>query len=124
MSPPALLRRARAGRPLVIYEDGRQTRDYVFVSHAVRAILQPLAKPLRGLWIELGQAGPRRPGRGGDGGEGHGSGASLDDGRDVSARGHPSPSWTHGGARRDLGFAPAANLEDGLRRMVGQHEEA
>jgi UDP-glucose 4-epimerase len=37
--------RARAGQPLVIYGDGQQTRDFVYVGDVVRAITSALERP-------------------------------------------------------------------------------
>jgi UDP-glucose 4-epimerase len=37
--------RARAGRPLSIYGDGKQTRDFVYVGDVVRAIVAALDRP-------------------------------------------------------------------------------
>src|SRR6185503_14169507 len=49
--------RARAGRPLTIFGDGNQTRDFVFVGDVVRAIVAALADGNSRLVANVGMGG-------------------------------------------------------------------
>ncbi|HVE43467.1 MAG TPA: NAD-dependent epimerase/dehydratase family protein, partial [Planctomycetota bacterium] len=116
---PIFARRLREGKPMPVYGDGGQTRDFTHVADAVRALLlagsvpgisgriynvaggRPVSVRDMGLTLAalLGKAAdfeflPPRPGD------------IRDSFADVSA------------ARRDLGFAAALSLEEGLRQML------
>ncbi len=114
------LRQIARGEPLTVHEDGRQTRDYVFVEDAVAAAVQALDAPIEGTWI-------------GNIGSGHPTTvlevAELVAevvGGEVSARqegtyrpGDIRHLWLDvAEARRVLGFEPRVDLKEGLRRMV------
>jgi nucleoside-diphosphate-sugar epimerase len=107
---------AVAGEPIVIFGDGRQTRDFTFVDDVVEAL----------------RAAATAPGVGGSAfNVGGGAGASLIEaiellaalaGRplDVRHKGSEDGDVRHTGAdigraRDALGFDPATSLEDGLR---------
>jgi UDP-glucose 4-epimerase len=49
--------RARAGRPLTIFGDGQQTRDFVYVGDVVRAITAALADGNSRLVANVGMGG-------------------------------------------------------------------
>jgi UDP-glucose 4-epimerase len=110
----------KEGRTPVVYGDGLQSRDFVYVGDAVQALLKAATSPaasgyvynigtgqsasLLDLLSVLGELHSRRipphfaPPRPGDVRE------SL---ADISR------------ARRDLGYEPAVNLREGLRRLLG-----
>jgi UDP-glucose 4-epimerase len=111
---PIFLESLRSGRPLPIYGDGEQTRDFTFVSDVVRGLVaagtaagisgrvynvaggRPVSVVALGRALAGGSAKfDHRPPRPGD---------IRDSWADVSA------------ARRDLGFAAAVSLEEGLRQ--------
>jgi len=108
--------RALAGEQPVIYGDGRQTRDYVYVADAVAAFLSAADRARPGTWnigtgvevsvLELTRVisrvagyevepvfAPARPGE--------------------LLRGALAPKR----AKRDLGWTPATALEEGIRRV-------
>jgi UDP-glucose 4-epimerase len=118
---PVFARRIRDGKPMPVYGDGGQTRDFIFVGDVVRALL--LAGSVPGVSgrvynvacgapvsvLEVGRTLaslmgkppefeflPPRPGD------------VRDSVADVSA------------ARRDLGFSAAVPLDEGLRRTVAE----
>lgn len=107
-----------AGRPITVYGDGGQSRDFTFVADAVDANLQSLAGGRPGGVYNVG------------GGE-HATLAQVIDllgeltGREVAidrrpaapgdAR-HTSADVTR--AREDFGFAPKVGLREGLRRQI------
>jgi UDP-glucose 4-epimerase len=111
---PIFLESLRSGRPLPIYGDGEQTRDFTFVSDVVRGLVaagtaagisgrvynvaggHPVSVAALGRALAGGSAKfDHRPSRPGD---------IRDSWADVSA------------ARRDLGFVAAVPLEEGLRQ--------
>ncbi|MEE9174425.1 MAG: SDR family NAD(P)-dependent oxidoreductase [Thermoplasmata archaeon] len=114
------LRRIARGEPLTVHEDGRQTRDYVFVEDAVAAAVRALDAPIEGTWI--GNIGSGRP-------------TTVLEvaqlaaevvGGEVSTRqegtyrpGDIRHLWLDvAEARRSLGFEPSVDLKEGLRRTV------
>ncbi len=114
------VRQIAQGEPLTVHEDGRQTRDYVFVEDAVAAALQALDAPIEGTWA-------------GNIGSGHPTTvlevAQLIAevvGVEVSTRqeGTNRPGdirhlWLDvAEAKRALGFEPRVDLKEGLRRTV------
>jgi dTDP-L-rhamnose 4-epimerase len=105
---------------LTVHEDGRQTRDYVFVEDAVAAAVQALDAPIEGTWI-------------GNIGSGHPTTvlevaqlATEVVGGEVSARqegtyrpGDIRHLWLDiAEAKRALGFEPSVDLKEGLRRTI------
>ncbi len=121
------LRQIARGDPLTVHEDGRQTRDYVFVEDAVTAALHALDAPIEGTWV--GNIGSGRP-------------TTVLElaqlvaevlGREVSTRqegtyrpGDIRHLWLDvAEARQTLGFEPSVDLKEGLRRtMAGTHQES
>jgi dTDP-L-rhamnose 4-epimerase len=115
------LSRLRVGRPPVVYEDGRQTRDFVSVHDLADAVLAALTAPsLTSAIINVGSGVPRRIG---------------DVARDLARVGGVSaiePTVTGQFRRGDvrhcvaditrarhvLGFAPRVRWEDGLAELV------
>jgi UDP-glucose 4-epimerase len=119
----AFVRRALAGRPLVVYGDGRQTRDFLFVEDVCRAVERALAASRPGVY-HLGTGAEtsvndlvrkvaracgveprveRRPPRPGD------AARSF---VDLAA------------ARRHLHWQPRVSLEEGLARTVAWFRSA
>jgi len=108
---------ARAGTPVSIYGDGKQTRDFTFVDDAVSATIAALTHPARELAYNVG------------GGHSVSLSELLDAIAGVAgkplARHHVEPqpgdprdtSADTTRAARDLGYAPATALLDGLRRQ-------
>lgn len=106
-----------AGRPLIQYGDGLQTRDFTYVADAASATATAAVRGVPGRVYNIGG----------------GSRVSLRDvfdllgkvtGRPVSIEVQPSQKGdmrdTYADtirARDDLGFAPSVTLEDGLRAM-------
>lgn len=108
---------ARAGTPVTVFGDGKQTRDFTFVEDAVRATMAAMTRPVPEPAYNVG------------GGHRVAVGDLLDSIAEVSgrpiARRHVEPqagdprdtSADTARARRDLGYAPATALLDGLRRQ-------
>jgi nucleoside-diphosphate-sugar epimerase len=108
---------ARAGAPVTVYGDGKQTRDFTYVDDAARATIAALTRPTRELAYNVG-GGHRVP---------------LADLLDAVAEVAGKPIARHyvdpepgdprdtsadtSRAARDLDYAPATALRDGLRRQ-------
>jgi UDP-glucose 4-epimerase len=116
---PLFVRRLVRGQPLLIFGDGRQTRDFTFVGDVVRGILAAgqapgvsgrvynLASGRQTSVLEVGQALERLMGR-----------KARYDHQDPRP-GDIRDSWADiSAAQRDLGFRPGTPLEDGLRLTV------
>ncbi len=108
--------RALAGQRPVIYGDGWQTRDFVYVSDAVNAYLAAADRGRPGTWNV------------GSGAEvsildlarviGEVTGQPVDPGFAAARPGElRRGALASGRARRDLGWAPAVALPDGVRRV-------
>lgn len=110
---------ARSGAPVTVYGDGTQTRDFTYVDDAVRATVAALTRP-----------GPvPEPAYNIGGGHRVALGTLLDTIGDVAGRplarrqtapqpGDPRDTSADTTlARRDLGYAPATALLEGLRRQ-------
>jgi len=113
---PKFIECLRAGRPMPVYGDGRQTRDFVYVEDVVRRLLAAAEAPgISGRVYNVADGRPR---------------AILDVGRAVASvlgveprfeflpprRGDARESWADVTAmRRDLG-AESTPFEEGLRR--------
>jgi UDP-glucose 4-epimerase len=106
-------------RPLKIYGDGRQTRDFTYVGDAVEANLLAASAAAPGPVYNIGGGSPA---------------ALLEvvaileklSGQRAQADFHPRPAGDPQAtaadtsrARAELGYAPAVDLEEGLRRMLG-----
>ncbi len=121
---PKFLLRCLAGRPMIVFGDGTQTRDFTYVSDTAAGIL--LA---------------------GDADASIGETINLGSGREVSVNdlartvasvaARPDADIHHDGprpgdvlrlcadisvAREKLGYAPTVSLEDGLRRLISWYE--
>ncbi len=116
---PIFLRRLREGKPMTVYGDGGQTRDFTFVADVVEGLIRAAAAPaasgrvynLAGgrpvSVLDMGRALARLSGKAADfeflpprPGD------IRDSFADVEA------------ARRDLGFSAGVPLEEGLRRTL------
>ena len=108
---------ARAGKPVTLFGDGKQTRDFTFVEDAVRATVAAMTRPVPepaynvggGHRVSLGDLLDSIAGVAGKPVARRHVEAQAGDPRDTSA------DTTL--ARRDLGYAPATALLDGLRRQ-------
>lgn len=116
---PKFLLRCLAGKPMVIFGDGTQTRDFTFVSDTARGILLAgFADAAVGQTINLGQGGeisinalataiPRVVG--------------LDEVNVIHEAERPGDVWRlfADGSRawELLGFSPSVSLEEGLTRL-------
>jgi UDP-glucose 4-epimerase len=116
---PKFLLRSLAGRPMVIFGDGKQTRDFTFVTDTARGILQAgLADETVGQTLNLGS----------------GMEISIEQlaSEVASVAGHTGPQvvWEaprpgdvsrlyadSSTARRFVGFEPRISLRDGLTRL-------
>ena len=122
---PKFLLRAMAGRPLVVFGDGTQTRDFTFVSDTAAGILAAgFAKAAAGQTINIGS--------------GHSMSinalaqqVALMAGRSVDVvHDRPRPGDVHD-LRADasraadvLGYAPEVTLADGLHRLRQWYEQS
>jgi UDP-glucose 4-epimerase len=107
-------KRILSGDPLVVYGDGSQTRDYLYVGDLVEAIWAAVESDARGAY-QLGSGRPTTVNQ------------LLDAIRTVTRRdldvvyenfrpGEIRDTWCDiGKARASLGFDPVTKLEDGLR---------
>ena len=116
---PIFLRRLREGRPMPVYGDGGQTRDFTYVADVVDGLLRAGSAP--GISGRVYNAAGGRPV------------SVLDLGRTLAAILGKAPDFEFrpprsgdvrdsyadvAAARRDLGFAAAVRLDEGLRRTV------
>lgn len=100
------------GKPFTVVGDGRQTRDFTYVSDVADAFVKAAQSSLSGEIINIGSNRPR----------------SVNDlvgllGGDrifIPKRpGEPDCTWADTGkARRLLGWTPRVGFEDGVRRMI------
>ena len=107
-------KRVLAGEPLVVYGDGSQTRDYLYVGDLVEAIRAAVDSDVRGAF-QLGSGKPTTLNQ------------LIDVMRSVTGRdleveyrdfrpGEVRNTWCQvDKARRAFGYDPATTLEDGLR---------
>ncbi|MBI3855761.1 MAG: NAD-dependent epimerase/dehydratase family protein [Planctomycetes bacterium] len=116
---PIFIRRLREGKPMPVYGDGGQTRDFTFVADVVAGLL--LASGVAGISGRVYNTAGGRPV------------SVLDLGRTLAALMGKPAEFEHrpprpgdirdsfadaGAARRDLGFAAEVPLEEGLRRTL------
>ncbi len=114
------LRQIARGEPLTVHEDGRQTRDYVFVGDAVAAATHALEAPVEGTWV--GNIGSGHPTTVLEVAQCAGEvvGGEVTTRQEGTSRpGDIRHLWLDvAEARRVLGFEPSVGLKEGLRRMV------
>ncbi|MEP6916802.1 MAG: NAD-dependent epimerase/dehydratase family protein [Acidobacteriota bacterium] len=108
------IRAALEGRPITLYGDGEQTRDFTFVADAVAATLAAGDRGVPGRAYNIG------------GGSrvtvnyvldiiGRLAGRSLDVRREPAQKGDMRDTYADTGlAKADLGFAPSVSLEEGI----------
>jgi UDP-glucose 4-epimerase len=108
------IRAAIEGRPITLYGDGEQTRDFTFVKDAVAATIAAGDRGVKGRAYNVG------------GGSrvsinevleiiGRVSGRTLDVRREPAQKGDMRDTFADTSlARADLGFAPQASLEEGI----------
>ena len=116
---PLFVTAIREGRPVVIYGDGQQTRDFTFVANVVDATMRAGgAKGASGLVFNIAAGSPGTVTQLADT-----IGRILDkpvekDHRDPRP-GDVRESWADVSlAERVLGYRPAVDLEEGLRRTI------
>ncbi|MDX6326018.1 MAG: UDP-glucose 4-epimerase [Nocardioidaceae bacterium] len=120
----AFCKQARAGEPLVVYGDGQQTRDYVFVEDICRGIAGAMTSGAKGAVAHLGSGVET---------------TVLEVARQISQRFGGDIAVEHrpervgdvvrscadiSGARSLFGFEPAVALGDGLDRTVAWFEQS
>jgi UDP-glucose 4-epimerase len=120
----AFCKQARAGEPLVVYGDGHQTRDYVFVEDICRGIAGAMTSGAKGAVAHLGSGVET---------------TVLEVARQISRRFGGDIAVEHrpervgdvvrscadiSGARSLFGFEPAVALGDGLDRTVAWFEQS
>jgi nucleoside-diphosphate-sugar epimerase len=122
---PAVFQAAALGRPMGIYGDGQQTRDFTYVDNVVRANLLAATEPasrVNGWGVNVG-AGER---------------TSLLEliamiaitvGRDIAVRHNPARVGdirdslaSMERAQKVLGYAPEVSLKDGLKRLAAWYD--
>ena len=118
---PVFARRIREGKPMPVYGDGSQTRDFIFVGDVVRALLLAGSVPgVSGRVYNVAGGAPV---------------SVLEVGRTLAALMGKPPEFEFlpprpgevrhsvadvSAAHRDLGFSAAVPLDEGLRRTVGE----
>lgn len=110
----AFMKRILAGKPVIVYGDGEQTRDYVFVADLCQGIVAGLTSAAPGVY-QLGSGGPLSI---------NGLIAAIAEvvaPHRIEVRFEPSragevmQTWCDiAKARGELGYAPATTLGDGL----------
>jgi nucleoside-diphosphate-sugar epimerase len=106
-----------AGRPLVQYGDGEQTRDFTFVADAVTATAEAAVRGVPGRVYNIG-GGSRVSLRHVFDLLGRVSGRSVQIDRQPDQKGDMRDTYADTTrAQADLGFRPSVTLEDGLRAM-------
>jgi UDP-glucose 4-epimerase len=116
---PIFLRRLREGKPMTVFGDGGQTRDFVFVGDVVEALM--LAGSVPGISGRVYNVAGGRPV------------SVLEVGKALASRAGKEPSFEFlpprsgdirdsvadvTAARRDLGFSAGTSLDEGLRRTL------
>jgi UDP-glucose 4-epimerase len=110
----AFMKRILAGKPVIVYGDGEQTRDYVFVTDLCQGIVAGLTSAAPGVY-QLGSGGPMSI---------NGLIAAIAEvvapyrmevRFEPSRAGEVMQTWCDiAKARGELGYAPATTLGDGL----------
>jgi UDP-glucose 4-epimerase len=111
------LRQKLAGKPFTVVGDGKQTRDFLYVTDVARAFLAAAETPHVGLVWNLGAGSPQSVNRL----------VELIGGAVTylpKRPGEPDCTWADTTAiRRDLGWAPSVSFEDGVGRMMADIQE-
>ena len=116
------IRAMLASEPLKVFGDGRQTRDFTFVDDIVEANVLATKPEVSGVYnigggsrVTLNETLETLA---------RIVGVSLDIARGESQAGDVHHTQADGSlARRDLGYAPSVELEEGLRRQVDAQRE-
>lgn len=113
--------RAKANRPITIFGDGEQSRDFVFVEDVVQANVLAATVPrasgraynvARGERTTLNELAAT---------VGRIVGRTLDVRHDAPRAGDIRDSYADiSRARKELGYAPRVGVEDGLRRLIAE----
>jgi len=112
------IRAIRAGREVVIYGDGRQTRDFTYVDDVVEANLLSMERGLSGEVLNIG-GGSRISLLEAVEIMGGMMGATPAVRHEEGQRGDARDTWADiSRARRRLGYRPTTTIEQGLRKMV------
>ncbi|MEO8077575.1 MAG: NAD-dependent epimerase/dehydratase family protein [Acidobacteriota bacterium] len=108
------IRAALEGRPITLYGDGEQTRDFTFVADAVAATLAAGDRGVPGRAYNIG-GGSRVTVNDVLDIIGRLAGRSLDVRREPAQKGDMRDTYADTGlAKADLGFAPTVSLEEGI----------
>jgi UDP-glucose 4-epimerase len=119
----AFCKQALTGRPLIIYGDGTQTRDFVFVEDLCRGIAAAVVEGGQGVVAHLG-SGVETTVLDVAGKVAERFGATPFEHRPARVGDVPRSSADISTARQLFGFAPSTSLDDGLDRTVAWFRES
>lgn len=111
------LERAQDGLPLRVYGNGTQTRDYIYVKDLVRALIQCIDKA-GGLTLNLSTQVPESVNGVIEAVRVHYPQVQVIRGLDVRPGDVPDSLMSNNHAKRELDWAPAYSLADGIRDML------
>jgi nucleoside-diphosphate-sugar epimerase len=116
---PRFIRAIDAGRPVTVYGDGEQSRDFTYVANIVDANLLAADAPDASGAILNVAAGASATVNALAGTIGALLGKPVEKRYEPARPGDVRASWADiGAARKVLGFEPAIDLEEGLRRTI------
>jgi len=119
----AFCKQALSGRPLVVYGDGAQTRDFVFVEDLCRGIASAVSDGGEGGVLHLG-SGVETPVIDVAGKVAERFGGTPIEHQPSRAGDVPRSGADISAARGRLGFAPSMTLDEGLDRTVAWFRES
>jgi UDP-glucose 4-epimerase len=115
-------KRALAGEPLIVYGDGAQTRDFVFVDDLCRGIAAAVGSGAKGVVAHLGSGAETTVLEVAREVSDRFGGAAIEH-RPARAGDVPRSAADISAARNRLGFAPEIALGEGLDRTVAWFRE-
>jgi UDP-glucose 4-epimerase len=118
LAVPAFVDGALNGRPLVIYGDGEQTRDFVFIEDVVNASIYAVESEMHGVY-NVGTGIPTSINKLAETISAGKSEIIHEAGRAGEAR-HNCASIVK---LKAAGFSPSWSLEDGLKKVKGAQEQ-